>query len=119
MMLKFFKRFKKAEPKLEILLDGTPGTFLRSLRKYSAMEYTRLLIVEANKPWTDTPCVMCDETGGEYTIYGGVLDHDEDGPVVVDFCWAVHEKHFVSSVGEDDDNQELQQHGVEGRKARL
>jgi hypothetical protein len=117
-MLAFLKQlFTKPAPVR--LLDGTPGTFLKSMRKYSEMEYTRLFIIKAKKPWADVPCVMCDEIGGEYTIHGGVIDTDEDGnPYEMELCWAVHRKHFDSTVGEEGNAEELQQHGAKGRKAR-
>ena len=91
-MFSFLKRFRKK--KTVRLLDGTPGTFLRQLRRYTELNYTRLVISKAAKPWTDVGCVVCGEMGGEYTIYGGVVDEDEDGETEVDICWPVHEKHF-------------------------
>ncbi len=116
MKLKFWERWTK--PQTVQLLDGTPGTFLAMMRKYSDTKYTKLVIIEANKPH-DTGCVICDEPGGEFTIYGGAMLEEEDGEVrEVDLCWAVHEEHFESSVNDDGNPKDIREHGTQGRRAR-
>jgi len=85
------------------LLDGTPARFAAIFKATLDLPVRRMLIVKANKPH-EVPCIMCDEEGSEYTILLSMGAEDDDGEYYEqELVWPVHQKHFESSVTDEED----------------